>query len=194
MNIIRSVRSGIVGFILPLACVVNAAEFSGARPLETQPSAAQITNGLAINYFYEFFDHIDELENRSGGKKGEPLKNLSHRTIDGKVLTANRVMGVGCHIRGLIHLDSKGTYIFRIESNDGVKLKIGDIEMWKDPEIHGNRWSDKLHFVVEQSGWYSFWMNYYQRKGTSAIQLAWTPPGASEESIVPTEALALPLP
>ena len=38
-------------------------------------------------------------------------------------------------------------------------------------------------------GWYSIEIDYYQRKGTAALRLKWTPPGG-EESVVPVEVFA----
>jgi hypothetical protein len=44
--------------------------------------------------------------------------------------------------------------------------------------------------VIDVPGWYELWINYYQKKGTSALQLKWTPPGAGEEVLVPPDVLA----
>jgi len=99
-------------------------------------------------------------------------------------------MLVAAHIRGLIRFDAAGTYLFRIESNDGVKAKIGGQQIWVDPEIHPNRWSAPIPVVIETPGWYELWINYYQKKGTSALQLVWTIPGSESETHVPPEVLA----
>ena len=100
---------------------------------------------------------------------GDPLENIAHRTIDGNVLTSSQAMLVAAHIRGLIHFDAAGTYVFRIESNDGVKAKIGGRQIWVDPEIHPNRWSAPIPVVIDTPGRYELWINYYQKKGTSAL-------------------------
>ena len=121
---------------------------------------------------------------------GKPLDNIAHRTIDGKVLTAKRAMMVAAHIRGLIRFEVAGTYTFRIESNDGVKARIGDQQIWVDPEIHSNRWSPPIPLVIDAPGWYELWINYYQKKGTSALQLVWTVPESESETHVPPEVLA----
>ena len=100
-------------------------------------------------------------------------------------------MGVGAQIRGLIHLDKAGEYVFRLQSNDGVRLWIGGILMHTDPEIHAARWSPDMSYEVATPGWYDFKLDYYQRKGTSALRLEWTPPGGEKE-IVPPAAFAYP--
>ena len=99
-------------------------------------------------------------------------------------------MPVAAHIRGLIQFEAAGTYVFRIESNDGVKAKIGGRQIWVDPEIHPNRWSAPIPVVIDVPGWYELWINYYQKKGTSALQLVWTTPDSSEETHVPPSAFS----
>jgi hypothetical protein len=58
-----------------------------------------------------------------------------------------------------------------------------------DPEIHAARWSPDLVYSVETPGWYDFSLDYYQRKGTSALRLKWITPGGEEE-IVPGSAFS----
>ena len=160
----------------------------GATPFQPQPDVATLNAGLAVTYSYERYVHVNDIEVLRNPVVGEPLANIAHRTRDGNVLTASQAMLVGAHIRGLIHLETAGTYQFRIESNDGVLAKIGGQQIWIDPEIHGNRWSPVLPLVIDQAGWYELWINYYQKKGTSALQLVWTPPGETEERLVPPAA------
>lgn len=167
-----------------------AESYAGGQPLSPQPESSSLQPGLAIKYFYEYFDHIDTVSMLNDGQVGEPIANIAHRTKTGNVFGTNRPMGVGAHIRGMIHLAQTGIYTFRVESNDGVKVHVGGIKIWTDPEIHGNRWSRPLEYEVLEPGWYDFQIDYYQRKGTSALQFAWTLPGGSSEEIVPPEAFA----
>jgi len=155
-----------------------------------QPEAAQLHPGLAVTYSYSRQVHVDDIEVLRNPVIGKPLENIAHRTIDGNVLTSTQAMLVAAHIRGLIRFDAPGTYLFRIESNDGVKAKIGGQQIWVDPEIHPNRWSAPIPVVIETPGWYELWINYYQKKGTSALQLVWTTPGSSKETHVPPAAFA----
>ncbi len=179
--------------LLLAAAPAGAETFSGGQPVSPPPEPSSLKPGLAVSYFYQYFDHIDELDDRGEGDIGEPLANLDHVAFeDGKVLTTNRPMGVGAHIRGLIRLEQAGNYTFRLQSNDGVKLFIGGVLMHVDPEIHAARWSPELVYAVETPGWYDFTLNYYQRKGTSALRLEWVPPSGGEAVIVPPEAFAHP--
>jgi|TARA_E500000331_G_scaffold350071_1_gene394340 hypothetical protein len=69
--------------------------------------------------------HVDDIEVLSNPVIGKPLENIAHRKIDGNVLTSTQAMLVAPHIRGLIQFEAAGTYVFCIQSNDGVKAKIG---------------------------------------------------------------------
>ena len=163
---------------------------TGAALWTPQPEAAQLRPGLAVTYSYGRQVHVDDIEVLRNPVIGKPLENIAHRTIDGNVLTSTQAMLVAAHIRGLIRFDAAGSYVFRIESNDGVRAKIGGRQIWVDPEIHPNRWSAPIPVVIETPGWYELWINYYQKKGTSALQLVWTTPGASEETHVPPGAFS----
>ena len=162
----------------------------GATLWSPQPAVSELRPGLAVTYDYARQVHVDDIEVLRNPVIGKPLENIAHRTIDGNVLTSTQAMLVAAHIRGLIRFDAAGTYLFRIESNDGVKAKIGGQQIWVDPEIHPNRWSAPIPVVIETPGWYELWINYYQKKGTSALQLVWTIPESESETHVPPEVLA----
>ena len=163
---------------------------TGAALWTPQPELVELRPGLAVTYSYGRQVHVDDIEVLRNPVIGDPLENIAHRTIDGNVLTSTQAMLVAAHIRGLIHFDAAGTYVFRIESNDGVKVKIGGRQIWVDPEIHPNRWSAPIPVVIDTPGRYELWINYYQKKGTSALQLVWTTPGSSGETHVPPGAFS----
>ena len=163
---------------------------TGATPWTPQPEADQLHPGLAVTYSYGRQVHVDDIEVLRNPVIGKPLENIAHRTIDGNVLTSTQAMMVAAHIRGLIRFEAAGTYVFRIESNDGVKAKVGGRQIWVDPEIHPNRWSAPIPVVIDVPGWYEMWINYYQKKGTSALQLVWTTPDSIEETHVPAGAFS----
>ena len=180
----------IVGYLAGIPASLALDPVVGATLWSPQPAVSELRPGLAVTYDYARRVHVDDIEVLSNPVIGKPLDNIAHRTIDGKVLTAKRAMMVAAHIRGLIRFEAPGTYTFRIESNDGVKARIGGQQIWVDPEIHPNRWSPPIPLVIDTPGWYELWINYYQKKGTSALQLVWTIPGSESETHVPPEVLA----
>jgi hypothetical protein len=179
----------VVGYLAGIPASLALDPVVGATLWSPQPAVSELRPGLAVTYDYARRVHVDDIEVLSNPVIGKPLDNIAHRTVDGKVLTAKRAMMVAAHIRGLIRFEAPGTYTFRIESNDGVKARIGDQQIWVDPEIHSNRWSPPIPLVIDAPGWYELWINYYQKKGTSALQLVWTIPGSESETHVPPEVL-----
>ena len=85
--------------------------------------AGELRFGLAVSYSNGRQVYVDDIEVLRNPVIGKPLENIAHRIIDGK-LTSTQAMLVAAHIRGLIQFEVAGTYVFRIESNDGVKAKI----------------------------------------------------------------------
>jgi len=190
-------RATVVGLGAAVALVVaftaRAETVTGATPVEPQPTAEQRAPGLAVTYVFRMFSNVNDVADADEGVAGEPIALLDARPPrNGAVLTSGKAMGVGAQIRGLIDLATPGTYVFRVNSNDGVKLWIGDKLLHEDPYIHSDKMSPPLEFTVEQPGWYALAIDYYQKKGTATLQLLWTPPGGVESTIIPAEAYAYP--
>ena len=169
-----------------------------AAPLSPQPSPEAIMPGLSVNYLYQKFYTLEEVyEPDVDPTPGEPIPYLNQVTEKDpgtgedkiqNVLTSDQDIMVGALIRGVIHFAEKGPYTMRINSNDGVRVWVGGAMIWEDPEIHFDRLSPPLEIAIEQPGWYEFNIDYYQKKGTWALQALWTPPGGGEEVPVPLEA------
>jgi len=163
-----------------------------AKPADPQPAEDSLTPGLAVTHFFQKFYTLSEVAEAEDGVPGEPLAVLDLVTEDGdggKVLGTDQAILVGAWIGGLMRFSETGTYLLRVNSNDGISVTIGGELVWIDPEVHYHRSSPPIEFVVEEPGWYEIAIDYYQKKGGAALQLFWTPPGGSE-SIVPAEAFA----
>ncbi|MFC6672856.1 PA14 domain-containing protein [Marinobacterium aestuariivivens] len=156
-------------------------------------SADNLMPGLQVCYMDHFVRHIDEMirqEKWKECKPGEPLPQLNYRTGAGTVLTSNGNDGVMARITGFIHLDKTGSYKFAFESNDGVRLEIGDQMILEDPDVHSDRFSDFGSFDVSEPGWYPLTIRYFERKSTSTLRFFWEPPGTEGTMpLVPAEAL-----
>lgn len=171
---------------------------AGVAPLSPQPSEDAITPGLAVEYLYDKFYTLDEIHDAEVDPvPGEPVADLNTVTETDpatgedkvvSVLTSDQDILVGALIRGAIHFPEPGTYVLRVTSNDGVRVWIGGALVWDDPEVHFDRMSPPLELAIQESGWYEFKADYYQKKGSWALQVLWTPPGGGEAAPVPPEA------
>jgi hypothetical protein len=190
---------GLVVVVLPLAAAQTTEEFvlpegpihvTGAVPLSPQPGPDDMAPGLAVQYGYEKFYTLSGIRDpEEPFSPGPPIAMLDHDTETGSVLTAEYSIMVGAIISGLIQFPESGSYTFRVNSNDGVWVSIGGKEIWHDPEVHYHRMSPDIHFEVAEAGWYELLIDYFQKKGSSALQLFWTPPNGTE-TVVPAEAFA----
>jgi hypothetical protein len=168
----------------------GAQTVEGVMPVAPQPAEDQLQPGLAVSYVEDFFRDIAEMM----GQEGTPGPVLTHLDSmpdrNTPVLTSGKSMGVGAFIRGLIKLDAAGTWTFRVNSNDGVQIAIGGQPIFSDPYVHSDTMSPPILVEVKEPGWHQIDVDYFQRKGTAALQLFWTRPDGDGEAIVPPEAFA----
>jgi PA14 domain-containing protein len=194
----RAVR-GLVGVVaaytlVAAAAIAEAQPVTGLKAAEPQPSAEQLSPGLAVGYVYGRFNHLKEFVN----KKFEPgpfLPHLNWRMGTGLVLTSKEHELVGALITGFIRLEKAGTYGFDVTSNDGVRIEIGGKLLYEDPTVHGDDTSDRIDVKVDQPGWYPVKVVYFQKKGTATLVLRWVPVGSdakAQPTPVPASAFARP--
>ena len=154
-----------------------------------QPKAEELKPGLSVAYKAGYVQGINQLTPASR-HAGPPLPHLNYVTdLDEKVLTSDYSEGVAADIKGYIRLDKPGAWVFQVNSNDGVMITLGGKKIIEDPFVHSDQMSKPATVQVSEPGWYELRILYFQRKGTAALQLHWTPPGGAQE-IVPAEAYA----
>ena len=164
-------------------------------PAAPQPKAEALKPGLAVRYYFEVYNSIDdllEMMDRNKGQPGEPIKQLNYRVGPGKVLTSDSSNFVGAHITGLIHLEKAGTYNFLVTSNDGVSVSLGSEIIFEDPDVHADSTSDPISVTIGTPGWYELDVLYFEKKNTSTLILKWKPPDAPGYEVVPPNALKNP--
>lgn len=167
---------------------------SGLTPAKPQPKASALKPGLAVTYHYGMVRHVDELATiakYSKGEAGPPIPQLNYKVGQGNVLTSKFSDGVGAFIEGLINFPEAGTYVLKMQSNDGVKLEIGGKLIHIDPGVHIDTFSDPIPVRIDEPGWYPLSLIYFERKNTATLELYWSKPGNAEAAdFVPAEAFA----
>ncbi len=161
---------------------------NGAEPLP----------GLAVRYYYAMFDTMWEmgrLVRSRPGRSGDPILKIDtfFEDYDERVFTSDRSQGVGALINGLMFFPKVGLYHMAILSNDGIRVELGGKFLFEDPNKHanGNRLSDPIPVEITQAGWYPLNINYFQKKGSWALDFLWAMPGepvTDDLPIVPQEA------
>ena len=169
---------------------IAASPVTGVRPAAPRPTADQLVPGLAVQYTYAIMNHIAEMKGRKF-ESGSPITHLDWHMGNGIVLTSKARERVGAIITGLIRFDKAGVYGFDVTSNDGVRLEIGGQLIHEDPGVHFDTTSDRVDIRIDQPGWYSIQIMYFQKRYTATLVVRWIGPGETRElTPVPPSALA----
>lgn len=184
---------------LSLALQSPAALAESARPADPQPEASDLSPGLAVDYYYLKLDKLDELYNWLDHKepeRGEPLAILDFVANEkGPVLGTDRGSIVAAVITGFVRFPESGQFKLLALVNDGMRLWVGqdnEKPILEDPRKLADRLVGPADITVEAGQWYPMKLEYFQKKGTSALVLAWMRPGAgeSEEEVIEAEFFA----
>lgn len=170
-----------------------AQSFTGLSKASPQPAAGALSAGLAVRYYGAKYNHIRELVEMMDyqkGTQGKPIPMLNYHVGRGNVLTTTTTDLMGADITGFIHLAKAGKYTFLVQSNDGVRLEIGGKQIYEDPDVHSDRFSDELFLEISDPGWYPIRVLYFEKKATSTLELYWQVPGSSDADFVPADAFA----
>lgn len=189
-------KSALFGVLLLLAaCAGNqqaAVSTLGAQAASPQPAAASLSDGLAVQYYRASFDSVRDLESwmtYRSGKPGAPLDKLSYDVGAGDVLTSDASDLVGAHITGFLLLDKPGTYRFQVTNNDGVRMHLGGARIHDDPKTGPARTSEPIAVEITDPGYYPVEIWYFEKGGTSVLEVQWRPPGSPGMSQIPLAAM-----
>lgn len=197
-RVVRTARSAAVAAAILLTAPLitqTAASAGGIEPASPQPKASQLKPGLAVYYSFNYVRAIKWMHyytRKNKGQPGPPLPQLNYKTGIGNVLTSTRADGVLATIEGFIKLAKPGPYIFKVNANDGVRVILAGRRILDDPKWHslGDQMTAPVTVQVAKPGWYKLKVLYFERKGTSTLELYWQPPGAGSASIVPAGVFA----
>jgi hypothetical protein len=151
-----------------------------------------IQPGLAVTYYLNFFKrdlgYLKQMkENEFEIMKGEPVVQLNPQFGDGEVFGSGTSRGVAMSMKGYLLFPEQGRYQMQALSNDGVIVIIDDKLAISDPQQHSDQLSNLAHIEITAEGWVPVTVEYFQRKGTSALKLFWKMPGGEDFVPVPKE-------
>jgi hypothetical protein len=189
-RIILPVVVGMVGLVLTACSAsgpIRADKPAGINPEDLRP-------GLTTLYFNKKFRHVSEMPKgkyaEKKGKQGKPVPQLNHRFGLGSVFDSGASDKIGVRLTGFIHIPVAGSYVFTVNSNDGVEVAIDGRVVVSDPDVHSDRLSVPGVFEAGMSGWYPFQVYFFENKKTATLELCWKPPSLEACAIVPAEAFA----
>ena len=92
------------------------------------------------------------------------------------------------HALANLSVPADGTYTFRLTSDDGSKLWIGDTLVVDHDGLHGATSKDGT--IDLTAGVHPLRAEHFEAGGGQQLTVAWRPPGAADFSVVPTSALS----
>ena len=92
--------------------------------------------------------------------------------------------------RGYVVVETAGTYTFAIGSDDGARLRIDDTTVVEYTDLRP--YAETTGEIHLDAGRHTFELGFYENYIFASCRLFWTPPGATERTIVPASAFAPP--
>jgi hypothetical protein len=188
-----------LAFVLALALLSPLVAAGSLQPAEPQPAPDALQPGLAVDYYFVKLDKLDQLYGWLGNMKpehGAPLANIDFVAgEEGPVLNSEKGSLIAAIITGYVKFPESGEYQVLALVNDGMRLWIGagdNDPILEDPRKLADRLVGPATVTVEAGKWYPLKLEYFQKKGTSALVLAWMRPGAQEgeEEVIEPEFFA----
>ncbi|MEW6258722.1 MAG: PA14 domain-containing protein [Thermodesulfobacteriota bacterium] len=182
------------GVFVVLACLFLKAPVSATAEalISLQPidiPSEKLLPGMDVRIIEKFFRNINEMPDDTSFSKTRPFPNLAFRYEGGTpMFHTDRSLAIGMSIRGYLHIDQPGIYEFQARSNDGIRMKLTDIVILEDPDVHSNRLSPVARCTIQKSGYLPLHILYFQRKGSACLELYWKRPGSNTFEIIPEKA------
>ncbi len=161
--------------------------------LYSESMSDRLVPGLRVFYFDGKYSTVRQVPDSNiavseEGRSGAIIATINHQFGQNEIFDSGRTREVGVQMIGYLLLDQKGSYEFQALSNDGVEVIIDGNSILIDPDVHADRLSDIGRLSVQETGWHSLMVKYFQRKGTAAIKLFWKTPGKDAFDVVPAMA------
>lgn len=175
-----------------LTTLAGAADARALKLKLAKPQPSGLTQGLKVQYAYP--NDVQSLRDAYiaigvGAEPGTPLSHLDYVSSKStpNALTSKQEQKVAAQINGYIKFDAPGTYTLQFYSNDGLRLNVGGQEVAEVDEKRSCKPTGKVEVRVKKAGWYELDALYWQRKGTSCLQMQWAAEG-DELKAVPAAA------
>ncbi|RZL00028.1 MAG: hypothetical protein EOO89_30720, partial [Pedobacter sp.] len=139
-------------------------------------------------YFYKNYSNPGAGSSPTPFETGGSLFKVSNRLVadmnwgTGEPYKGVGVDNFGTRLKGRIKIPVSGSYTFKIYSDDGAILKIGNttvVNYWYD---HDNA-SPVSGTISLDAGYKDITLDYYEHGGFASVKLLWTRPGGVEEVV-----------
>lgn len=160
--------------------------------LDDESVKNRLIPGLSVLYFNGMYRHVWRVPDGDSaffekGRPGSPISMINSEFGDGEVFDSGRNRGVGVQIKGYLHLEQQGIYQFQAMSNDGVEIIVDGARILIDPDVHSDRLSKIGTLAVQDTGWHTLMVKFFQRRGTATLKIYWKKPGDNAFELIPAK-------
>jgi hypothetical protein len=141
-------------------------------------AAIQGENGLSASFFFDAYKNTNEFSLISPMKV---TKVTSPKVVNGQVSNSGKSNNVGARFEGYLNSPAAGLYELRLNSDDGSRLYIDDVEIITNDGAHSN--VEKTASITLSAGLHKLRLDYFEAGGSSWCDLQWDGPGRSLETI-----------
>tara|TARA_B100000902_G_scaffold106653_1_gene108509 strand:+ start:584 stop:5302 length:4719 start_codon:yes stop_codon:yes gene_type:complete len=171
--------------------VIRSQNQGGSLVQHTEKIFGQdLVNGLLYKYYV--------VTQSNGTFESQPYKtevlNLSAQRSDfwwasGNVLNSGRSDYIGLNISGYITVPKSGNYKFKVQTDDGFRMKISDNYVINSWFPQAPTWRESGNVTLEQ-GTYKLEIDWYEWGGYATMPMYWLVPG-EDWTTIPSTALSL---
>jgi len=90
--------------------------------------------------------------------------------------------------KGYLEIPEDGKYKFRIWSDDGTRVTLGDEEILNHDGPHGTSYKESEYFL--KKGFYPFYLEFFQGVGGKFLSWNYRPENATEWKVIPPEMIS----
>ena len=150
---------------------LNADYYSHAWQTDNNGAAAyMISNAPTATFVSTTLDYPSIRRSFFDTNPLSQFLNVDAASLSDPAVGSNTLEGQMMHFTGFVDIETAGTYMFSMESDDGSRLNIGGITVADNAGIHGYR-DEVNHATFTDAGLYPLDIIYYEQQGEAGIAL-----------------------
>lgn len=157
------------------------------RPILDQTYVSGPQPGIAASWYAlagdtQFLPDFATMTPYGGASPGQ----VNYPSTGGNFATSGRADLVAAVFEGWINATSTGLWGFSVESDDGSRVLVDDIEVVDNDGLHGM--VERSGEIGLEQGLHRIRVEFFENGGGAGLILRWTPPGGTK-AVVPSTAL-----
>ena len=172
--------------ILKAAFTAAAVLVTSLAHSDEPPAPDARRDGLTL-YVYEVDDALRQLQPVVGGQTPNASRYIDVIDLKTQDDFGNVKEPFVALAHGFLRVDKPGVYEFRLSSDDGSTLRIGNTQVINNDGLHGAK--ESVHGKIElAAGIHEVHVDFFDAVADQVLKLTWKTHGASDYVVVPKDA------